>query len=543
MFKKFSCTMTRENFVEQRKILQHELEKTKITPEEIDRGQLLLEEILFRLEKNFGVENFEAKVEIIKKFGDVNLRITSKGEEYNPIIALTDYSEEDEDYFSVIILKANNDKMGYSRKNGRNIVLIRVHTSGGSQVRKTFAGLFLGMVLGFLLKEFFGPEVISFIETYLVESVRTMFLNALKMIAGLLIFFSVIAGITGMSKTADVGKIGLKLLGISVAVMAVNTLAPMALGLAFFQEPLTGLASALPPRSETDFSASNFALRDLFVGIVPDSIVAPLITGNVLQVLFLAVFFGFILNKLGEKSTMAMETIKFMNHFCMEVMLVIIKVIPLVVCLSMMMLMFHTGLDSIVTLGKFILVSAFSVLFVFFVAFVAILFFGKISPMPFVKKLLGFIAIPFSTSSSNACLPDTLTLCTDKLGINPQLSSFSIPVGIQINAAGNCFYIALPAFLMAKVFGVDVDEDFLVTVFFSAFLMAISMPTVPGVGILCLGYMLTAIGVPAGAVMIILCIDPILDMTYTVTNVVCDVTTTFLLAKSENMVDEKVYLS
>ncbi len=543
MFEKFVCTITQENFSEQVEILQRELEKTKTTPKEINRGQLLLEETFFRLKKNSGVENFEATVELKKRFGDVNLQITAKGEEYNPIISLTDYSTEDEDYFSVIILKANRDKMGYSRHSGCNVVSIKVHESGSHQVRNTFIGLFLGIVLGILLKEFVDPFILRLIEVNFIDAFRQMFLNALGMIAGLLIFFSVIAGITGMSKTADVGKIGIKFVGISLTMMLVSVFLALNVGLIFFQEPMPELMSAVSSQVNDVSEIEKFSIRKTIVGIVPGNIVEPLITGNILQVLFLAVFFGVVINQLGEKAAIAMEVIQFMNHFCLGVMRLIVKVIPLIVCLSMMTLIFHTGLAGVITFGKLILVQFLSIPTIFLVSCVAILFFGKISPVPFVKKLLGFIAIPFSTSSSNASLPDTLKVSTRGLGINTQLASFAIPVGIQMNSTGNIFYLTIPTFFMASVYGINWTEELLVTMFFSIFLVALSTPTVPGAGIICMASIFATAGIPMGAVMVILCVDSIIDMLDTVSNVVCDILSTFLLAKSENMVDEKIYLS
>ena len=96
--------LTMNNLSETGQIIAHELEKTKVAEKEIARAKLLLEETFMRLKNGMSnLPNFSVKVDLKTKFGEVDLRLTSRGEEYNPIVTLTEQSDDEShipyDYF------------------------------------------------------------------------------------------------------------------------------------------------------------------------------------------------------------------------------------------------------------------------------------------------------------------------------------------------------------------------------------------------------------------------------------------------------------
>ena len=107
-----------------RQQLAEELKQRGISAKEITRAQLLLEEMFFRFKK--GVEagaDFSIRIILRRMWGDTELRLLAKGEEYNPIPAVTEVpaDEAEEDAYQLAILKANRQKMSYVRKNYSNI--------------------------------------------------------------------------------------------------------------------------------------------------------------------------------------------------------------------------------------------------------------------------------------------------------------------------------------------------------------------------------------------------------------------------------------
>ena len=212
MFDSQKFYLTLENFSENVEQIDAVLSEEKITRKESMNAQLLLEETFMRM-VNFGkAENVQVKIS--KRFGDLNLTLESTGEEYNPLISATNFDEDDEDYFRTIILKSNAHKMSYTRKGNTNLVFIQVHENTNKQLNYTLFGMAAGIIFGVILKFVASPEIISIFTETIGGSVNTMFMNALNMMIAPVVFFSIISGITGLTNSASIGRVGGKLIGL-----------------------------------------------------------------------------------------------------------------------------------------------------------------------------------------------------------------------------------------------------------------------------------------------------------------------------------------
>lgn len=535
MFGRKIFDLTNENFSEVTEKIHDALLKTNATKKEVDRADLLIEETFMRLVENGNATT--AKIEILRHFSDVSIKLEADGDNYNPLVEVTDFDEEDEDYFRMIILKANRTKMNYTFSNGKNLVTIQIHELSNKQIYFTLAGMVGGIIFGLLMKEFFSQEIISLFEDNIIKNFRTMFLNALNMMIAPVIFFSVISGVTSITNAADVGKIGGKLIGFYTVTTIIASALSVAIGYFIFMGdvPQLGHAGAAG-------EGQSVSLLAMLIGIVPKNLIDPIVKGEMLQIIFVAVVFGICINKLGDKVKVLHEIIEAMNTFCLRMIMMIVAFIPLIAFLAMTSLIFHIGLDSIFTLGKLIFGQLFGSLVMVGVYALMLLLIGKISPIPFLKKIVGFIAIPLSTSSSNATMPFSMKFCTEKLGISPKLSSFSIPIGATVNMDGGCFYLSIASIMLAKMYGVELTPDVLFTVFITVIALSIGAPGVPGGAFVCLASIVVALGLPVEATAVILGIDPICSMLRTALNCTGDIAATSALARVEKLMDEEIYL-
>ena len=532
--------LSNSTFTETMGWLEQELSRAKISQKEILTAQLLLEETFLRLSKGAGnPADFSVTVTLHRRFGDISMRLESLGEQYNPLVEMTEVNEEKEDAYGLAILKAHREEVGYSRKNGKNLVSIRIHKSASKDFRNTVIGIALGIVCGILLKETVSADALEQINVTLAGSALRMFMNALSMTIGPMIFISVIAGITHMSNATDVGRIGGKLIMLSLVKLFVCTVLGVVFGLLFFSDGLSGLAAAVP-QQDMDVKP-GLSLLDMITGIIPANLIQPFATGNVLQMLFLACFFGIIVNRAGERANVVKELIEFFNFFFMDVMNVVVKFIPFVVFCSMVQLMLTTGTDALLSLGIVLAANAFGMALIVLASGLFVTLAGKISPVPFLRKALTFAPIPFSLNSSNACIPMTLKFCAEKLGVDSRLAMFSIPVGLQFNMNGSSFYTAMIAVLMARSLGVGLNLNTLVTLTVSTFLVSVTMAGCPGSAIIGLSTVFEAVGIPTAAVALFLPIDSPAGMFRTVGNVTSDVASTMMLACSEKKVDKETY--
>ncbi len=392
--------LTMNNLSETRQIVAHELEKTKATEKEIARAKLLLEETFMRLKTGMGnLLDFSVKVELKTGFGEVDLRLTSKGEEYAPIVTLTEQSDDEENVYRLIILKAFRDKMSFLRKNGQNIVTIKVHETSSSkkQMIYTIAALILGLICGVAMHLGLDAATLETLNTQIVNPVRHIFLNALQMMVGPDTLLAIISGITNMSDAVDIGKAGSKLVFTSALMLVVVTIFSLGFSFLVFHGDLSYLQSAIQTSGEVPATQYG-SLKDMIFDIVPNNLVDPLKGQKILQVLFLAIFFGMVLNRMGEKACGATETLDFLFKFTVGVLKIIVKAIPLIVFLSMASLMANTGLNSILTFTRLFIGLAVGIIFVWFVNALATLLPGKVSPVRFIKKLVAYAPLPFTMS-------------------------------------------------------------------------------------------------------------------------------------------------
>ncbi len=530
--------MTKANYDAAVEWLDESLEGMKATREEILTAELLMEENFLRFAAASGrEEDFSARLTLRKRLGDVVLTLSANGEDYNPIVGMDETADDEEVMYTLALLKAHRNKMRYHRRQGENILSILVHASGSKSAVYTMIGLVAGGVLGFLMKAALPAGMLLGLVDKVFTPVETIFMHALMMLVAPMVFFSVLSGITGMSDAAGIGRIGGKLLLLSMVKMAVGLLAAAGLGIYMGVVPeLTAMMA-----DGNGAAPASFSLQELIVSIVPGNLVAPFATNNLLQVLFLACFFGVLLVRTGEQGFWLRDRIVFFNHVIMDAMTTILIVMPLVAAVSAAKLTISTELSVMLSYGRIILGAFAGVLLILLISAVFTVMVGRISPVSLLKKIVAFSSLPFSLRSSTACMPQTMEFCAKKLGMEEKLVLFSLPVGAQFNMGGSGAYIIMLAMILRQTFGLPLDADFLISFFFAVLLVSFTFPSVPGATIIVMATAFELAGIPSAAVTLFIGIDPLVDGIRSVGNVANNIVSAFLLARLENKVEEVVY--
>ena len=534
MFNSQKFLMTTENFSETVQQIDEALTKEKLSKKESMNAQLLLEETFMRM-VNFGKAE-GVQVTISKRLGDLNLTLENSGEEYNPLISATDFDENDEDYFRTIILKSNAAKMSYTRKGNKNLVIIQAHESTNRQLQYTILGMVTGIIFGLILKFFASPEVISIFTETIGGSVNTMFMNALNMMIAPVVFFSIISGITGLTNSASIGRIGGKLIGL----YSLTTIIAICIGLTLAHFVF---ASGVPQVGIVEGTASTekLSLLSAIVNIIPKDLVTPIINRGLLQIIFIAVIFGLCINKLGDKVKILNDFARAANDFCLTLITAIAAFIPIVTFFAMVGLVTNLGMDSIILLGKLLICFLIGAFLMISTYSLMLLMFSKISPIPLLKKLSSFVAIPFALNSSNVTMPFTMKFCTEEIGISPKISSFSIPIGATINMDGMAIFYATTCTMLLKMYGVEIDSSAIFTLLLAIFTVSVGTPGVPGGNAVLMAAIIGIFGVPAEAVAIIFGITPFVGRIITIANIIGDIGASTIIAKSENLLDTNIY--
>lgn len=159
-----------------------------------------------------------------------------------------------------------------------------------------------------------------------------------------------------------------------------------------------------------------------------------------------------------------------------------------------------------------------------------------LSPMRFIRKYSRAMAHVFSTTSSNVSLPENMK-SADEMGIPQKIYSLTLPLGVVFSNNGSIFYRALTALLVALLFGIKVNFADVIAVVFTASMITLATPGVPGGAYIAFSALLAALNVPVQCMVYIISIDAVMDIFIAVVNSFGAMVTTLAFAKSDGVLD------
>lgn len=261
-----------------------------------------------------------------------------------------------------------------------------------------------------------------------------------------------------------------------------------------------------------------------------------------LQIIIFALFTGTAMTLLGDKAAKVKAIFEELNEIVLKMVMMVMKMAPYGVFALVAKTMATFGFDAVGSLAAYMLCVIGGLLLHALLTYQGLLFATTgLNPIKFYKNFFPAIAVAFSTSSSNATLPVTIETVEERLGVNKELASFTLPLGATINMDGTAIMQGVATVFIAQLYGIDLGIADFLTVILTATLASIGTAGVPGVGLIMLSMVLTQVGLPVEAIGLILGIDRILDMTRTAVNITGDAVCTLIVAKSENELDVDVY--
>lgn len=532
-------TVTLESLGEQSEKIRALLTSMKATKREVTYALLLMEEILVRLHES-SQEAVTARVR--RFFGNVSISLVSYGEAYNPFASLESWDTESENYLRDMIFRAHKNDLSYTRRNGRNVVVLQAHRGESRAMYVTFAAMLFGCVIGFGMK-WLPSEVSKFISENILSTVQTLFFNGIFLMLSPVVFFSVGASISNLSGGNEIGRIGGKVLGSFLLTTVISILIGFGISAILFGKNMPPLPENLMALPEGMQQSADVSVSALLLSVVPGNFVRPLLENNMLQVIFIAVLAGLSMLALGEKVEGLRSLFNEANDLCLKMMSMIIFFMPLVAFTSMALLVHASDAATLLVVLKYLLALVIGSAALFVVYMLIILVVGHISPLPYFKKAAVYFLTPFMIPSSSACIPLTIDFCKKKLGVSDKISSFAIPLGATVNMNGFGMSIILATVLLARMYGVELDLADCIKIGVMMLLLAVGAPGVPNSGLVVVATLLSAVHVPIATLGFLLGVWNIIDRIQTSCNVNGDIATSVIVAKSEGELDEKVYAS
>ena len=373
-------------------------------------------------------------------------------------------------------------------------------------------GLVLGVIAGLAFQG--APDV----ATEYIKPFGTIYLNLIKMVVVPVVLLSIMQGIVSLQDVRKVGSIGVK----TICFYLVTTAIAITLGLVLANVLQVGAGYTISTEGLSYEAAEAPSLMDTIVNIFPSNFFQPLADATMLQVIVIALFFGFGIILAGEKGKLAKDLVDSCAEVSFKVMFIILKLSPIGVFALICPVVASNGPDVLLPLLKVILVAYAAYIIHMIVTYsTAVKLASGMSPLKFFKGMSEPILFAFSSASSVGTLPFNMD-ATQQMGARKEVSSFVLPLGATINMYGTAIYQGVCAIFIAQIFGVDLTIAQQLTIILTATLASVGTAGVPGAGMIMLAMVLESVGLPLEGIALVAGIDRILDMGRTTVNITGD---------------------
>jgi len=406
-------------------------------------------------------------------------------------------------------------------------------------------GMGLGLVIGLLLHALVGidslPWLQAFIQNSLVDGlfdlVGQIFVISLKLLVVPLVFVSLVCGCSALGHQSRMGVMAIKTLALYLITTAVAI--TLALMFANLLTPGSGLAMA-PDTSFTPSTAPS--LKEVLINIFPSNPVQAMAEGNMLQIIVFSLLMGVAIARSGESGARVRGIFDAFNDVIMTMVTLLMKLAPYGVFCLLAKLFANLGYGAIGDLIDYFLCVVLVLLVHGLVIYPLILkVLTGLNPVTFFMNIRPAMLFAFSTSSSSATLPITLSVAEKRLGVGNPVASFTLPLGATINMDGTAIMQGVATVFIAEAFNIDIGLTGYLMVILTATLASVGTAGVPGVGLITLTMVLQQVGLPVEGIALIIGVDRLLDMMRTVVNITGDSMVTTVIAKQEGQLDAKVF--
>jgi aerobic C4-dicarboxylate transport protein len=391
---------------------------------------------------------------------------------------------------------------------------------------QVIVAIILGVVVGLYFKGF-APTA---------QLISQIFIKLITLLIPFIIFFTIVLGIANMSDMKKVGRVGGKALlyfelvttlALIIGVAVANIIKP---GANFINNHVKVDAAKLATYQK---AASEMKWGDFITHIIPGNVFKAFTEGDILQILFFAILFGFGLSRMGEAGQSVITLFDKLSKVFFNIMKIVMKVAPIGAFGGMAYTISTYGLATLKPLAL-LMGSVYLTMFLFiFVVLNIICYLFKFSLWQYLKHIKEEILIVLGTSSSESALPGMMEKL-EKFGCSKSVVGLVIPAGYSFNLDGTTIYLSMSTIFLAQVFHIDLSIEQQLTIIGILMITSKGAAGVTGSGFIVLTSTLAAIKVvPVEGVAILLGVDRFMSEARAITNVIGNGVATIVVAKSE----------
>lgn len=394
-----------------------------------------------------------------------------------------------------------------------------------------FIGLLLGLLFGAVLQSAFEKPLLDKTLDW-INVVSNGYVRLLQMIVMPLVFVSILSAIARINQTRSLGKVSVGVLSTLLITTAVSAAIGIAMvhlfdvsaaGLIVGDRELAAQGKVLDKAGQV----SNLTVPAMLVSFIPKNPFADLTGANTTSIISVVIFSALLgvaalsLGKedqaLGERIAQGVETL---NKLVMRLVRFVIRLTPYGVFALMIKMAATSKWADIVNLGNFI-VASYAAIALMFVVHGILLFFVKVNPVDYYKKVLPTLSFAFTSRSSAATIPLNIETQTAKLGNSNVIANFAATFGATIGQNGcGGIYPAMLAVMVAPMVGIDpFSFSYILTLIFVVAISSFGIAGVGGGATFAAIVVLSTLGLPLELIGLLISIEPLIDMGRTALNV------------------------
>ena len=405
-------------------------------------------------------------------------------------------------------------------------------------MKRIYSNLTFQVLFAITIGVLVGVVFPSFAPT--ARIISKTFINMISMLIAPIIFFTIVLGIAKMGDMKKVGRVG----GKALLYFEVITTIAIFIGLVVANvfQPGKGVTPIVNNQKlNTPLATESINWIEFIANIIPNNIIDSFSRGDILQILFFAILFGFGLSRMNESAAPLLATFERLSHVIFNMMKFIMKLAPVGAFGGMAYTIGTYGLSTLLPMGK-IMIAVYLTCFLFIFGILNLIaYLYKFSLWQYLKYIRQEILVVLGTSSSESVLPSMLSKM-EKFGCSKSVVGLVIPTGYSFNLDGTSIYLSMALIFLAQVYQIDLTLTQQLTAMGVLMLTSKGAAGVTGSGFIVLSTTLVALKImPVENVAILLGVDRFMSEARSITNLIGNGVATIVIAKSENEFDENAY--
>ncbi len=373
-----------------------------------------------------------------------------------------------------------------------------------------------------------------------------LFVRALQVVIVPMVFTSIVLAITEIREASMLGRITRKTIGWFLVTSTIALVLAAVIGYLFY---LAGVFQITVEGVTASSGSTGANPLNVILNIIPINVLAAFSVNNgVLSVVFIAIVVALSMNFCGiGKDSMIYKLCQEVSQIIVIFLNFVVRIFGPVAIFMLLSRTFATyGIVYIRSATSYFVITTLLLLLFLFVGYPMILAVGtRLNPFFFIRKIFKVVVFGFSTSSSAATLPLNMETNTNELGVDRQVASFVLPLGMTINMDGTAIMQVIATLFIAGCAGYHVTAFQLVEIMLLALIASAGTPAAPGAGAVILFTILSGVGFTSDSALIaytiILAINRPIEMLVTALNCVGDSVAAIAVARSEGNLDENIY--